>query len=495
MRLNRDGRIGAVRATGIGFHLPALLLVPLCVALAIPIEQTVQFDPDEGMVLARAAAHAAGHRLYFDVWCDQPPLFLMILGFAGSSSGESVLASRLLVVGFSSLLVWALADSVRLCHGARAGLIAAVLLIVSVNYLRLSASVMIGLPALALTLVSVNLVVRHRRAAGAALPFFAGGLFALALSVKLFVLPILPALALALFRPSAAKPWLQWLTAIAAGLLGLVLGWLLVSLAFGALLSPVGLLEAHRSGEIKSVFAGAGGLRETAALYLQNLDLLLLAIYALASSAPGSRLRLGLPLVWLACVTGALLIHSPIWYHHILLISVPLAWVAAVGADRALARISQAGLRRAAALALLGFVGLASVTKLIGLAHFLEDLAADSARQRALMARIEMDAPEGGWLLTDLPMLAIRAGLSVPPPVATLSRKRLVSEPPVPAMLEAAVARYRPRQILFLRFPHLADSITAALARDYVEAPMVGARYFLRLDDHSPAVSGPGSHR
>jgi 4-amino-4-deoxy-L-arabinose transferase-like glycosyltransferase len=70
----------------------------------------------------------------------------------------SLVAWRILVLLFSALLLWAFYQTVRYSLSRAAALVAAVLLLLSAWYVRLSISVMIGLPAPALAVLSVYLL-------------------------------------------------------------------------------------------------------------------------------------------------------------------------------------------------------------------------------------------------------------------------------------------------------------------------------------------------
>jgi 4-amino-4-deoxy-L-arabinose transferase-like glycosyltransferase len=152
--LNRDRQTSALMPIVIplGFFIYVLLLGRL--------ENPFQYDPDEGLNLMKAALVARGHHLYSEIWSDQPPLDTVIRAGVFMVTGPSALAARIITALLATLAVWAMLDTVARLHCIRAAVAAAVLLMVSAQYLRLSYAVMIGLPALALTMVSLNLLSR-----------------------------------------------------------------------------------------------------------------------------------------------------------------------------------------------------------------------------------------------------------------------------------------------------------------------------------------------
>src|ERR1051326_6493851 len=91
------------------------LLLPILIALIFfaftfayyPFREKLQFDTDEGLNLMRSMLMELGHPLYSEVSSDQAPLFNLILALVFHVTGFEVNASRILVLLFSSLLVWA----------------------------------------------------------------------------------------------------------------------------------------------------------------------------------------------------------------------------------------------------------------------------------------------------------------------------------------------------------------------------------------------------
>src|SRR5262249_27021474 len=157
-----------------------------------------EFDPDEGNNLMKARLVADGYRLHTQIWSDQPPGFtFMLAGWLGLT-GWSVEQARLLVLLCSAVLMWGRADSARPPGGPADALGAAALLAGSFGYLRLSTSVMLGVPSLMFGMLSVCLALRYRRRPR--LAWLAGSAIcmALALLVKLWTATLIPVVLLVL---------------------------------------------------------------------------------------------------------------------------------------------------------------------------------------------------------------------------------------------------------------------------------------------------------
>ena len=143
------------------------LLLPIFLALLFlaftfsfyPFREKLQFDSDEGLNLMRSMLVTLGHPLYREVSSDQPPLFNQLLAILFRVTGFEVNPARVLVLLFATMLVWAGAQFLQLTSGKLAAIVFLPLIIMVPQYLRLSTSVMIGVPSIALAAVSMLFVV------------------------------------------------------------------------------------------------------------------------------------------------------------------------------------------------------------------------------------------------------------------------------------------------------------------------------------------------
>jgi hypothetical protein len=73
-------------------------------------------------------------------------------------------------------------------------------------------------------------------------------------------------------------------------------------------------------------------------------------------------------------------------------------------------------------------------------------------REKIFLTRIANHASETQWVVTDMPMYAFWIGAPVPPPVAVISDKRLVTGNLTEDQIITAVEEYQPEQVLIGRF-------------------------------------------
>ncbi|HWP41204.1 MAG TPA: glycosyltransferase family 39 protein, partial [Tepidisphaeraceae bacterium] len=135
------------------------LIVPLSFCAIVLIlgclARSFEYDTDEGLNLMKSLLMLRGHRLYSEIWSDQPPLFTCLLTWLFKLSGPSVMPARMLVLAFSGLLLWTMYQTLSILEDRRFALVAALLLAGSTWYALFSFSVMIGLPALSLAMMSI----------------------------------------------------------------------------------------------------------------------------------------------------------------------------------------------------------------------------------------------------------------------------------------------------------------------------------------------------
>jgi hypothetical protein len=176
------------------------------------------------------------------------------------------------------------------------------------------------------------------------------------------------------------------------------------------------------------------------------------------------------PLVWFGTTAAALAVHRPLWYHYVILLNVPLAWLCAFGVEawwlglrRAATSLAGGGDKAGAWVRAVLYVGGATAVLAL-LWGYPVPLTQRQAEQMAIyrpnyiqemadQLRVDGQAAPG-WVFTDHPFYAVQAGLVVPPPIAVLSRKRLESGTITREMLRDVLQEYEPPYVLLERFTY-----------------------------------------
>src|SRR5512138_1212849 len=172
----------------------ANLVLPVVIAMIFfaftfsyyPFREKLQFDSDEGLNLMRSMLVALGHPLYREVSSDQPPLLTHLLALLMRLVGFEVNPARLLILLFSTLLVWSGAQFLQLTWGKLAAILFLPLAVMLPEYLRLSTSVMIGVPSIALAAISMVFVVFWHQKRNNVWLVLSGFALALSVLIKLF---------------------------------------------------------------------------------------------------------------------------------------------------------------------------------------------------------------------------------------------------------------------------------------------------------------------
>lgn len=453
------------------------ILLPVAIALVFlvftfsyyPFREKLQFDTDEGLNLMRSMLVALGHPLYSEISSDQPPLFNQLLALVFRVAGFEVNPARFFVLLFSTLIVWSAAQFLQLTWGKLSAVLFLPLIVMVPEYLRLSTSVMIGVPSIALAAVSMLFVVLWHQKGKNLWLVFSG--FALALSVltKLFTGFLAPIFVLGMtvsayldpkknaFSWRMLRPALLWSVCF-VGLAGL-LGFMLVG--------PQNLwsiIFPHMAAPTTESLEGPG---YTINVRLQAAVPLLILGYLGAFVAIYKRNWLTFyPLAWAAVAYVLFSFYSPVFYHHQLLITIPATMMAAAavgdGIRSLISTRSLSDLPRFQTLfgviAVLGFVWVSLHyspvldRELMNQPRLTDFTLRATAGKLKVLRTMNEYADQTNWIMTDMPMYAFRVHRPVPPNVATFSSKRLATGSLTEKDILAAMREYKPEQVLMARF-------------------------------------------
>lgn len=434
------------RLHGLPWWCAVVAAYPAWVILGFPWLDYLELNPDEGINLAKAALVAAGHPLYTEVWSDQPPVLTHLLAALQLIQPWEVPAARYLILASACLLLVSLFRLVEQRSGRAAALWATLLLATAPLFVRLSVSVMVGLPAVALALLAWS-VAGQARLPRLVTAVITGVLFAISLQTKLFTMTLAPAIAATLWLGSGVAERRRAMAVFMGSCALSVLG---IGLVTGAT-DLDQLIQPHISPELRPDYS----LSQSAQTIWQVLSgqPVLLGFGALGAVLACRRFsREHLPAMLGLVVPGVLLLmHVPVWYHQVLLLLPALAWLGGIALARVIHSVRghtpREGLVRTGAAALL-VVGASG-----GWALTQAEPETDRGIKQTTSEALQRYAGLGGWVVTDSPLDAFRAGLLVPPELAVYSAKRIKVGQLPPSAVLGAIGSRRPRQVLFRRFP------------------------------------------
>jgi 4-amino-4-deoxy-L-arabinose transferase-like glycosyltransferase len=473
----------------------------LLIFLFYPFRYVFEFDPDEGINAIKAMMSLYGYPLFTQVWSDQPPLLNMLLTETFGIFGLNITIGRMVILAFSALIIFLVFDMLLQAWGRLPAVLGTIILLSLPFYMRLSVSLMIGLPAIALALLALWALNRWHHHPKNLWLIVVGISLGLSIMTKAFTLILAPIFFAGIgiscwrkFRQSGQSkdltlPPAVWLAAFLATTS--IIAWFYIGF------DNIGeLVTVH----LQSMTTAAGAFTETPisiSYFLREISALLLIagaglIFALVRRAY-SAIYLGL---WIIAAYILLSLNQPAWYHHELLISVPASILAAIGLGQAL-RLAARALKHRSVLPVATITSVALIA--IGSWYLIQrlpkafselnfglpnlspnDVIQDSDRH--LLSLIYDYSSKTHWLFTDRPMFAFITGIPVPPDLAVITSKRLATGALTNEEVLQTLETYKPEQVLIGRFSIPAAEIYMR-DRNFVrvdEAP--NARLYIRKD-------------
>ncbi len=444
-----------------------LVLAIIIVPMIVPLKEEFQLNFDEGLELMRASLYMQGYSPHIEIWSDHPFLFTAMLSFWFSIVGKSVFFARLLTIIFSALLIWFFFETIRIPLGIFPALIGAISLAASSGFIRFSSAVMIGIPSLSLTVISIYFLFLYKKSKQKYLLIISGVLFALSLQIKFLTVFLIPIILLFIFDvkkinlESIQKLRSRFIYPLLLWIISLVVIFLIFSLLFNAL-SYEQLFGTHFGEEIKTAFVKDGFERLSKVIINKDYDLFYLAIFGIFVVFVSHRWEGLFTVAWLGAGTLLLLNHKPVWPHNYCLIAIPMAWLAAYASvplfdlfkerDR-LFNYREFRLRNYfwASISLILII-FALLTLKPKVSKDIPSLQTKYEPEFAAVNRLLEHKNSTKWLFTDLPIYGFYSDLLVPPEIAVFSTKRIKTGQLTQDEIYELLIKYRPEQILIGRF-------------------------------------------
>ena len=441
----------------------AIVIVPFI----IPLKEEFELNTDEGIQFMKAFLFSEGFSPHIEIWSDQPFLFPALLSFWFKLVGQSVFSGRLLTLLFSALLIWFFYEIIRTYLGYIPAFLGALSLAASQGFIRYSVAVMIGVPSLSLVIISIYALIQYKQKRHNLLLLIASaGLLALSLQIKFFAVFLIPIILLFLldfqdFRINSILRKLKQKKNYAHILLylsTLLIIFCLISLLFNAL-NQEQLLGTHFSQQTRQVFQNSNGFDALRKPAMKDWDLLLMACFGILVIFIQKRWEGLFPLAWLGTASFLLLNHNPVWTHHYLVISIPLAWLAAYGSvpfiqffqnKPSFFNINQFRIKKIFIPVLSGILLITTLTRLKPKID-VPSIQTDQAPEFAVVDVLSEHKERTQWVFTDAPIYAFYADLLVPPEIAVFSYKRVKTGQLKHEVLYNVLQDYRPEQILLSR--------------------------------------------
>jgi 4-amino-4-deoxy-L-arabinose transferase-like glycosyltransferase len=370
---------------------------------------------DEGVYLASARELRHGASLGGDVFASQPPPFYWLLRAGATLGGDSLhgLRATMLVVSLAGVLAaWWIG---RELYGPLGGLGAAGALVIAPPYADEALRVQSDSPSVAAGLLATAVLLAATRRRSPALYALAGGLFALAVGIKLLALPLLAMLALLALR----RPTTRALVALAGGAA------LVAAIAAASVAGSLGAVwhdavAFHAEGRNTGPWLGPNLHRVFGFPDLHTpFGLVVLPVGAAASLV----LRTAeLGVLWLTAAAAAvfLVLQNPLLDHHMVLLAATLAVPAGAALGGALARLAS----RPRTLGVAGAVLVIAAGAAQAESRVRRNADPEPAYVRWAISVVRAHTTPGAPIPADLPQVPYLAGRRVPPALADPSLAR-----------------------------------------------------------------------
>lgn len=460
------------------FNLIIPLFFIIFALILMPIDKVFYFDPDEGIELAKATL--ASQNLIFDheFWDPQPLLFNIILGKYLNLVGFSIIKARIFTLFFATICIWCFAHILRLSVGNISALISIFLLIISINFLRLSVSVMQGLPCLTLAVLAIYWFMLYSNNGKLFFLILSGISLATSLQTKMITVFLIPVIIIFIFLNF--PEFKRKVISIFYFLIAITLGFIIIGILTHSLdLQKIFLF--HISDSLQQEYAHHNSLKYVILVYLQNFDFFLLTIVGinLKIIKNNENKFYLIPLLWLVTITLLFINYKPLWYHYIILINIPLIWLGSYGIKTILLDhnyqklmnfdLWQSRKKRFSKFTIFTlFFTLFVIPIKIGVITLENhDFIKNSQKEFTNLQRILTYKNQTNWLFTDIAMYNFYSHINIPSEIAVLPQKRLISHNLNQQLLLDILQKYQPEQILIERFPIIIDEIKPYLDTNY----------------------------
>lgn len=429
-----------------------------------------EMNPDEGLNAIKASLMLRGYSLYSEIWSDQPPVFTLMLAAVFRLFGEDITFARSMALSMSLMLIWGVWDILKRNGGPVHALIGVLIVIMLPFYINLSISAMVGLPSVAIAILSLWALLRWHESRDTGWLVLSGVLLGLSVMTKLFTGFLVPVFAGGVLLAS-------WKTREGSGRLRPAALWILACVATITvmLFFFVGWDNLHMllSDHIKARETMRSEGTSLAKVMRKSREftvaLMALGSIGLLFALRGRRFVMLYPFLWSAIALSLLWFHAPLWYHQTPLFTVPAAIIGGFACGESFGLVRNrfrdaAFWQKAMAvvvIALLVFMvskqgprSKASIRYWFFKSY--DKYEKNHVNSRRIVSMMMQYKDRTRWMFTNRLTFSFRTGIPVPPELV-LSTKRMDSLELEEKTALDLIRKYDPEQVVLvrMRWPHL----------------------------------------
>ena len=464
------------------FILILFIIIFLVLALSFnsSIKKTFEYDVDEGTNLIKSLLYLNGYSLYQDISNDQPPLFTVTLAAWLNIFGLSVYAGRILILLFSVILLWSFFQTIKIENGIFCAFTATSFLILSNLYLRLSVSIMIGLPALSLAMLSILSITLYKKNNQKFTLVLSGIFMALSLHIKLFTGFLIPIIIYTIIKANSFKKnyclkntifslflWILSFLSIYIIILTFFLNFNFFT-TFNHLISP----------HIQKIIVPGCDFSIIINMISLDYDFLILALFGIVFVFKQKTNKCLFPIIWLCLSVLILLQHRPIWEHYYTLISIPICWLAGITVNDFFKKISKKGwfnaknkysVKEIILYHLMAIIILLTLVSLpIKYNTVMDQIRGQTtSKERQILQFLLKNKNNINWIFTDRPIFAFYSKIIVPPELALIGEKRAFNTLETQNFLIKKFKEYNPEIILLYESKYYGSKVMSYIDEQY----------------------------
>lgn len=401
-----------------------------------------EINPDEGINLIKGTLLADGFKFLSEIWSDQPPFLSWVYSLYLSLFPKTILYARYLMVFFASLMSLGFFGLLYKKTSVYTAILALTfLLFFNPIYSYYFNAMMIGMPAIALLILSMYLVYEKEEISKWA-AMLSGALAAFSMQTKFFTLLGIVWILFYLIANKRSSTLKNFLAAFVSINVFMIFKFNLHK--FEILIAPHLKLSLEQKFEFSQRL---GFINQEVGTYFLLFYFLACGILILKKK---SWSELILPLGWSLSACLMIFLHSPLWQHLLLIFLVPAVWCMALGAHQLVLTIPKLNPKFLLPL----FVVTMALSLFLAKprTHAKNGQMLQSYNEISHLIKLHESGAERPTVFSDRPIYAFLNNGIYPPELACISEKRIRTQFLTEAwMLELLTSR-PPQFIIISRF-------------------------------------------
>lgn len=414
-----------------------------------------EFDTDEGIQVAKAWCVNNGADLYSDIWADHPPLFTYIQSLLVRIGGHSIILPRLTPIIASFFILFYLFKLVLLKGHQKTAYISVSMLAASYLFVHVFHIILLTLMATAFLLPSIYYLLLYLEKDKKKYLLISAALLACSLCAKLVALYLAPMYFFLFFFSQKGIQQKIMSMLFFLGTLIFVMLLILLPTDFFSHLDMIFQRWSSSSGKSFKAFDNQGYIVNLFWQFRLSLIVLCLGVVLFFLKFRGQRIwskELFAALGWLLLTLIVFLFQKPLWYHYVVLFSIPLTWLMALFLDYILRYIEQFNSKIALGITIIAIAGL--LTTVIQKTQTEKKRSKEDTRSSILYESFTQYVKPQTLVFSDRYFFAFLNQNRIIPELALFTQTRFLGGQLSDEEFVQILTKYQPEYIVLGRYPY-----------------------------------------